>query len=417
MRNVGSRLAAIACGSLIGLGLASTTAAAHAAAVDESCDGKAATMVITTGGQCQGTPGDDVIVVTTSDFVALDAADGDDTICGGPGGNTLYGGPGDDTIFGGLGTDYIAGDEYADPSDVAPARDDDTIDAGAGNDQIFDDWGNDTYVGGDGSDTLTLGEEPDESDFPDSSCVLHSAIKPVLDIGAGTVTGYGDDTFNGFEAYVGGPFLQTIIGTSHADRIDSGPCGTSDIRTRGGNDVITAQSQNAGKVHAGPGADTITSYFDYGLHAGSGNDRITMKWTTYDEGLYPRSVDGGPGKDWLVDDFTTMDTIDLRRGIGEHDHGRLGQPLHIKVPVRHVENARQVSFASLHGSELIGTSGPNTLIAPKDEILSDGTQATHSVLRGLGGDDHLLAGHHDTAYGGPGHDHCRAAHRYSCEVH
>jgi hypothetical protein len=66
---------------------------------------------------------------------------------------------------------------------------------------VLDDWGDDSFVGGDGTDRFELGILPDESDFPDSSCDITPNAKPVLDVTAGTVTGYGSDTLQGFEHY------------------------------------------------------------------------------------------------------------------------------------------------------------------------------------------------------------------------
>jgi hypothetical protein len=201
-----------------------------------------------------------------------------------------------------------------------------------------------------------------------------------------------------------------MIGTDGADDLDSGPCGKALIEGGGGNDEITARSQEGGEAQGGPGTDTITSSFADDLRGGRGNDTLWLRWTGYDDARYPMRVDGGPGNDSLKDDIAIDDTIDLRHGIGYRKHGRV----HLDVPVRRVENAGQFAFAA-KTSLLIGTRGPNILVAPRDHVYADGPH-TRSVVRGLAGNDTIRAGHHDTAYGGRGHDVCRAQHRVGCEA-
>ena len=72
------------------------------------CDGKAATIVGTSGDdELTGTGGDDVIVGLGGDDRIVGGA-GNDTLCGFNGDDTLIGGEGDDVIFGGGGSDWIA---------------------------------------------------------------------------------------------------------------------------------------------------------------------------------------------------------------------------------------------------------------------------------------------------------------------
>lgn len=85
---------------------------------------------------------------------------GGDLIYGGRGTDFLFGGAGSDKVLGGGGGDFISGD----------AGNDD-LDGGAGNcDEVF-------YSGG-----------PREAPGP-----------VTMDLGAGTATGWGNDTLRGFE--------------------------------------------------------------------------------------------------------------------------------------------------------------------------------------------------------------------------
>ena len=80
--------------------LALVTAPAHAA---DSCAGKPATIIGTTGvDRLVGTPGADVIVGLDGDDV-IDGRGGDDLVCGDDGSDVLRGGAGRDQLYGGLG--------------------------------------------------------------------------------------------------------------------------------------------------------------------------------------------------------------------------------------------------------------------------------------------------------------------------
>lgn len=400
-----SRILAVTAAALLAP-LAMSVSAPSANAHGETCDGKAATIVVSSEANVVGTPGDDVIVVTTSDFVSIDAGDGDDTICGGPGLEHIAGGPGNDVIFGGPGDDVIAGDSLGEASNAAPARDDDVIDAGAGSDLVLDDWGNDTLTGGDGTDRLRLGYSNNDQGLPHAACVLHRA-RPVMDLKAGTVTGYGNDTFSGFESYVGGPFSYAIAGTNGPDRIWTSSCGIAHIQGRGGADQIHATSEQGGSISGGYGNDRFQVSNGFRVAGGHGQDQVRL-W----KAAFGRSVDrsflyGGPGVDTVVDLVFAHSVIDLRRGIGTAHH--------LNLVVRGFQNARLEGGGNGRTAVLVGTDGANVLTAPADVRRSNGT-FLHTDLRGLGGDDRLHGGRQDSAYGGPGRDFCHAGHRYSCET-
>ena len=93
------------------LGAASLTVSTAPALADgETCDGKPATMVVSsapdTGSNfpdVDGTSGDDVIVVTTPDGLRVNGLDGDDTICGAAM-TWMSGGAGNDELWDGFRT-------------------------------------------------------------------------------------------------------------------------------------------------------------------------------------------------------------------------------------------------------------------------------------------------------------------------
>jgi serralysin len=181
----------------------------------------------------KGTEGADFLVGTTLQDVimggagndTIHAADADDVVYGGAGGDEIFDLDGNDTIYGGSGRDGILdslGDDY-----INAGSDDDVVVAGAGND---------TYIGGSGQDELRY-------------MLTGNDLK--VDLSKGTVTGWGSDTIQGFEAFVGGSGKDTIKGSKAAETIDGGD----------GDDVIRGLG----------GADT--------LMGGGGDDTFQWKWS------------------------------------------------------------------------------------------------------------------------------------------
>jgi serralysin len=183
----------------------------------------------------------------------IHAADSDDVVYGGAGDDEIYDFSGNDTIYGGSGRDGILdslGDDY-----INAGSDDDVVVAGAGND---------TYIGGSGQDELRY-------------MLTGNDLK--VDLSKGTVTGWGNDAIQGFEAFVGGSGNDTIKGSKAAETIDGGM----------GNDVIRGLG----------GADILSG--------GAGADTFQWKWSDV--------VDAATGTHLGVDvirDFSIGDQVDLR---------------------------------------------------------------------------------------------------------
>ncbi len=420
-----------------------TVSTGPALADDETCNGKPATIVVSTppaeSAPVDGTPGDDVIVVTTPNGLTVNGLGGNDTICGagrtsmtgGEGNDELWvatpnpdaivvvqgdegddvihgsdsvefieGGTGNDTIQGGGGADLIAGDSRVTPA-TAPASDNDTIDAGPGADTVIDDWGTDTLTGGSDADQLVLGVAT--SDPVDDGCGQGIDTTATLRVAEGTVTGLGDATFTGFEIYIGGTRNSTLIGSSGPDDLRTGDCGTAHLIGLSGEDRLEGDSNSGGLLSANSGDDKIFYSEPYDIHAGKGDDRIFIESSPRDGRGVRASVArfnalqevlGNEGTDWIIDNGNRSE-IDLRL-------------------FQSVENARQkVHPLSKATFRLIGTAGPNVLVGPPGSKKSGQTYRT--VLSGRSGNDRLLGGRYDTAYGGQGRDFCHAEHRQGCE--
>jgi Ca2+-binding RTX toxin-like protein len=392
------------------------SSSASAARDGETCDGKPATIVVSEQPTqssprgyplVSGTDGDDVIVVTYDQRVVVDGGAGDDTICGSDVGDLLYGGDGNDTIVGGAGPDWVSGGEG-----------DNILEAGGGNDYVADDAGNDSIDGGPGNDTLAMGEQygiPDDNEPFPGPCPRYD-VHPVVDVGAGTVTGLGDDTFHDFESYSTGWYDSTLLGGDGPDNLSTGFCGQTVIDGRGGDDHILANADQGGTVSGGAGDDHIVIGSVQVAVAGAGDDTVVLS-TIQD--MFPTSwigsqIDGGRGRDLVKAYF--VNEIDLRgRVIVDYNsHGELG------IFTAGLAGFEDATLRYPDGSdgtdpsepELIGTSGPNTLRAVTPEPLGP----FPTVLKGLAGNDRVLGGPQDTARGGLGHDICRARFMRSCEI-
>jgi VCBS repeat-containing protein len=121
--------------------------------VTAGCDGRAATIVGTSGSnELKGTGGNDVIVGLGGNDT-IDAGSGNDIICGGSGNDYLEAGSGNDRVFGGTGDDTLRG-----------GSGDDLLDGGAGDDMLDGGSDRDRLLGGAGVDRLTGGGDPDVLD-------------------------------------------------------------------------------------------------------------------------------------------------------------------------------------------------------------------------------------------------------------
>jgi Ca2+-binding RTX toxin-like protein len=422
--------------------------AAAARAAGETCDGKPATMVISeepTGPVVMGTDGDDVIVVTYDGYVGVVGGAGNDTICGndktwniyggegtddlwaGPHDTDVYprlhGGPGDDVLHGNLGGTTLSGEDGNDtivgragPDRISGGGGDDTLDGGGGNDFITDDAGNDTLDGGPGNDELAMGEEqgiPD-GDLSPGPCPRYD-VHLVVDVGAGTVSGLGDDTFQGFESYSTGWYDTTLLGSDGPDHLSTGFCGHTVIDSGGGDDHILAYADQGGSVSGGAGDDHIVLGSVQVVHAGLGDDTVVLSviQDTYPTSWIGSHVDGSHGRDLLKASY--VNEIDLRgRVTADYDTHGLGT---FTATITDFEDATLRYPDGIDGNdpsepEVIGTSGPNTLRASAPE---SGVSSA-AVLKGLAGNDRLLGGPQDKARGGVGYDICRAQFMHGCEI-
>lgn len=339
--------------------IASLLAATPAFAVGETCEGRPATHIGTTGNDVlHGTNGDDVMVGLDGDDT-LYGFQGNDVICGDGGSDDLYGYDGDDRLFGGLD-----GVEAADPSGPGSRPQGDLIVPGPGTD----------YVDA-GADPVTMAAPSAVVDtvsyldleLPPMSVGVRVDLTPVAGFGV-TYEPTGIDRIVVLErmAVAGSHANDVLIGSPHTDVL-AGAGGTDVIQGGAGDDSVDADGtradidpsldgpdtvdggagadwvysgQSGGTARGGPGYDNVavgpatgrTTIFgdegpdsieaagvdDVAIHGGPGSDTITFS-------IFPEGgdveVDGGGGSDGgtikpAMDSFVRGTTITLDQARG-----------------------------------------------------------------------------------------------------
>ena len=249
-----------------------------------TCNGRPATIVATTPGVINGTPGDDVIV-------------------GSPGDDKIFGFGGNDTICGGGGNDQITG--------------------GQGNDTVFGEAGNDTFFWfpGDGSDRVEGSTEIDTlvmagaivaeniglSAVGGRLRLTRDVASVVLDVGSVELVSFGarggSDTIT--VASLAGIGLQQVTLDLEGVADSKTPDGVADsifVFGTTADDQITLTSSGTTMNIAGLGpaiqirnADpTLDTLAVYGVE---GSDHITAQGVT--AGVMNLTLDGGPGSDTI----------------------------------------------------------------------------------------------------------------------
>lgn len=252
------------------VGLAATAlvpAAAAPAAAAETCDGRAATIVVVlpegthTSAPVTGTPGDDVIVGTAGNDT-IDGGGGNDVLCGLAGADTLVGGDGDDRLFGGADTEYFSDDGYYGDL-LVPGAGDDLVDLGTGASDIWF-WESPLQV-----DQVSYADAP-------------TAVR--VDLAAGTATGHGTDTIvDGAPGrpigVIGSAHDDTLLGSAARDVVDAG-AGDDTIDTRGGADVVAPDDPGrttSGWSHGVPIPDPVPQPGDDVVSTGPGSDGVWVQ--------------------------------------------------------------------------------------------------------------------------------------------
>jgi Ca2+-binding RTX toxin-like protein len=265
-----------------------------------------------------------------------------DTILGSSSKNAFWGNDGNDRLEGSGGDDTLHGGDGGDT--IEGGDDDDLVYGNVGADRIEGGSGRDTLHGGDDNDTMT-GDEGDDSINGDA----------------------GDDTITDHRVHAdffsGGSAGNTIDGGAGEDKIK----GTGILRGGTENDTI----EGAGRLYGDAGDDTLkvgpTSNFG------------------------PTSMEGGEGKDTLIDSF---DHSTGQYGIADYSYAGIG--------ILALLNEDRVTVTSTDADTLTGIVA---LRGSDHGDTIDGSQADDSRFMGGGGHDSIRS-HNGDDYidGGAGND-------------
>jgi len=432
-------------------------AATPAYAAGETCDGRPATHIGTTGNDVlRGTNGDDVMVGLDGDDT-LYGFQGNDVICGDGGSDDLYGYDGDDRLFGGLD-----GVEAADPSGPGSRPRGDLIVPGPGND----------YVDA-GADPATMAAPSAVVDtvsyldlaLPPMSVGVHVDLTPVAGFGV-THKPTGVDRIVVLElmAVAGSLANDVLIGSPHTDVL-AGAGGADTIQGGAGDDIVYADGTRAGidtsldgpdTVDGGAGADWVyagqsggtarggpgyynivvgpatrsTTVFgdegpdsieaarvdDIAIHGGPGHDVITFS-------IFPEGgdveVEGGAGSDAgilkpAMGAFARGTTITLDQG-----RGTIRAKARTRTGIGAISSLQSLTIkgGQLHW-RYRGTNSRDRVFLQGGLSLNARTRGGSDIVRGTKGRDRLDLGRgRDVAIGRGGRDTCIAAEQaVGCEV-
>ncbi|HEV2755020.1 MAG TPA: calcium-binding protein [Actinomycetota bacterium] len=380
----------------VALAVAAPMTAATAAPA-ATCFGKRATIVGTSDDDTlRGTPGRDVIVAAGGRDL-VHGRGGNDLICGGSGEDEgLYGDGGDDRIhaghseratpvFGGRGNDLLydepgGGDGqemFGGPgNDVLKAGDSngtyiDVLDGGPGDDVMEQGGAEGVFYGGAGDDVIYGGRGNGDRDM----LLLALAPGPMeVDLAAGTMRGWGNDTVQEIEIVGGGSYDDTMIGDDDRNEL-IGAAGDDTLSGGEGKDCLLGASPT-GYPHCPFTYELTPDSGDDVLSGDAGDDFLTG-------GDGNDAMSGGEGFDttWYAASQSAV-AVDLLVGSATGDG---------------IDTLQEVEG-------VIGTRFADTLTGSEGADLLSAYGSNGDVLRGLGGDDELSVRSEADADGGAGSD-------------
>ncbi len=392
----------------------------------------------------------------------------DDALTGNALGNWLGGGAGNDTLVGGLGDDSLAvgaggaesldGGEGRDLADfsardaavtvlladgieadsgtvlvgienvVGTAEDDvivgdaerNWLNGGAGDDVVSGEGGNDTLIGGTGDDILDGGEGRDLADFSGDAGPV------VVDLGAESASGAGDDVLISIESALGTGLADALTGSDAANWLGGG-AGNDTLVGGLGDDSLALGLGGAESLDGGEGRDLadfsgrdapVTVLLADGIEAESGTVLVAIEnvvGTAGDDVIIgdaqANRLDGGAGDD-VVEGAEGDDTLigglgdDVLQGGTGVDFVSYQTVLAALVVNLGEESATgEGSDALFEIESALGGFGNDTLIGDDVNNWLGGGFGDDSLSGGLGSDT-LSAGEDgaDTLVGGAGLD-------------
>ena len=383
----------------------------------------------------------------------LSGGGGNDVLNGGAGADTLLGGAGNDTYYvdnagdviteyAGEGTDgifatvsFTLGDNVEDLALVGVGSSlsgtgnvldntitsftngNDILDGGAGKDYLAGGLGNDTYVVDNAGDqVIEKSGEGTDTVLSSISYVLGVDVEN-LTLGAGALTGWGNEANN---ILTGGAGSNTLYGYGGNDTLDGG---TGADTLTGGLGDDTYVSDNTGDViveNAGEGTDTVQTAYSYIL--GANLENLTLTGTLNRNGYgneldnvvlgnsgnnglkgYGGNdvLDGGAGTDTMLgglgNDIYYVDvSTDIVTESGGQGNDTVYSTADTYTLTLNVENLILAGSADSAGTgtaaddHITGNGGNNTLTGLDGNDVLDGGLGTDTLIGGLGNDSYYI---------------------------
>lgn len=364
-----------------------------------------------------------------------------------------------DVIVGLGGADTIKGKGRADL--ICGGNGDDVIKGGGGIDLIFGNKGDDRLLGGPGAFNQIVPGPGDDFvnggpafDFGGDEVIYLDATNGIeADLGAGTVTGWGNDEIVNVEWLIGSEHDDVLIGSDLEYDVIFGAGGDDVIDALGGNDGIGGGAGDD-QIDGGGGFDQLGDWLLadlYGLPevtgpltvdlvagtlTGNGSDTLTGI-----EGSY-----GSPGDDVMIGDdedneFVVLlegsDTVDagagndivdggdgaddLDGGAGTDLLGNLDASAGMTIDLAAATTSHGDTIANFE--DVLGTFFDDVITGDGGSNVIEGGDGADQLF-GLGGNDVLFGGWNDgfddgsadSADGGEGTDQCDAETEVNCEA-
>jgi len=288
----------------------------------------------------------------------------------------------------------------------------DTLNSGSISSSIFAFAGDDTIFGEDGDDIIDGGEGNDSIDGgagQDTVTYASSGAGVTVDLGAGTATGYGNDTITNVEHVFGSDFDDVLIGDANNNALEGG-LGDNDLQGMGGNDTlfggagsdlldggagndiingflgedtVTYASASAGVTvdlstgtAMGDGTDTITNVEN--ITGSTHNDILTgdANDNVLDGGLGDDVILGGLGNDTITD-IQGNNFIDGGLGLDTMSYAAASSGVNVDLQINSANGSTISNIENIIGSNL------------DDTITGDGRD---NVIEGGAGNDVIDGG-------------------------
>jgi Ca2+-binding RTX toxin-like protein len=363
-----------------------------------------------------------------------------DVIVGLGGADTIRGGGRDDLICAGGGDDVVKG--------------------GDGIDLIFGEGGDDRLLGGPGDFNQIVPGPGDDFvnggpafEFGGDEVIYLDATKGIVaDLGAGTVTGWGNDAIVNVEWLIGSENDDVLVGSDQEHEVIYGAGGNDAISALGGDDAM-AGGAGDDQIDGGDGFDMLADWILADIYGLDPVDGLTVNLVTgtltgngSDTLTNISGSQGSPGDDVMIgddldNDFVVLiegvDTVDagggddivdggdgtddLDGGTGTDVLGHLDSSGGMTIDLGAGTTSQGDTFANFE--DVIGTFFDDTITGNAGPNTIEGVDGADTIS-GLGGDDILFGGWSDgfddgsvdSADGGDGTDQCDAETETNCEA-